>query len=133
MYYRFYLRKYRFIPGVVIPITVGRDKSIKLIKEVYKGNRALGVVSQKDLSVEEPSLIDLHTTGTVAHIMKMLRMPDGNITAIIQGRNVQLTEMVQEQPYLKAKVIPMEEVKPAKNDEEFDALSVLLKISPCRL
>ena len=70
----------------------------------------------------------MHTTGTVAHIMKMLRMPDGNITAIIQGRKLmQLTEMVQEQPYLKAKVIPMEEVKPAKNDEEFDALVSSIK------
>ena len=122
------LRNTVLFPGVVIPITVGRDKSIKLIKEVYKGNKSLGVVSQKDLSVEEPSLIDLHTTGTVAQIMKMLRMPDGNITAIIQGRKLmQLTELVQEQPYLKAKVIPMEEVKPAKGDEEFDALVSSIK------
>ena len=122
------LRNTDLFPGVVIPITVGRDKSIKLIKEVYKGNKVLGVVSQKDLSVEEPSLTDLHTTGTVAQIMKMLRMPDGNITAIIQGRKLmQLTELVQEQPYLKAKVIPMEEVKPAKGDEEFDALVSSIK------
>ena len=122
------LRNTVLFPGVVIPITVGRDKSIKLIKEVYKGNKVLGVVSQKDLSVEEPSLTDLHTTGTVAQIMKMLRMPDGNITAIIQGRKLmQLTELVQEQPYLKAKVIPMEEVKPAKGDEEFDALVSSIK------
>ena len=122
------LRNTVLFPGVVIPITVGRDKSIKLIKEVYKGNKILGVVSQKDLSVEEPTLTDLHTTGTVAHIMKMLRMPDGNITAIIQGRKLmQLTELVQEQPYLKAKVIPMEEVKPAKGDEEFDALVSSIK------
>ena len=122
------LRNTVLFPGVVIPITVGRDKSIKLIKDVYKGNKSLGVVSQKDLSVEEPTLSDLHTTGTVAHIMKMLRMPDGNITAIIQGRKLmQLTELVQEQPYLKAKVIPMEEVKPAKEDEEFDALVSSIK------
>ena len=122
------LRNTVLFPGVVIPITVGRDKSIKLIKEVYKGNKVLGVVSQKDLSVEEPSLTDLHTTGTVAQIMKMLRMPDGNITAIIQGRKLmQLTELVQEQPFLKAKVIPMEEVKPAKGDDEFDALVSSIK------
>lgn len=122
------LRNTVLFPGVVIPITVGRDKSIKLIKEVYKGNKVLGVVSQKDLSVEEPTLSDLHTTGTVAQIMKMLRMPDGNITAIIQGRKLmQLTELVQEQPYLKAKVMPMEEVKPAKGDEEFDALVSSIK------
>ena len=80
------LRNTVLFPGVVIPITVGRDKSIKLIKDVYKGTKSLGVVSQKDLSIEEPKFNDLHKTGTVAHIMKMLRMPDGNITAIIQGR-----------------------------------------------
>ena len=122
------LRNTVLFPGVVIPITVGRDKSIKLIKDVYKRNKVLGVVSQKDLSVEEPKLSDLHTTGTVAHIMKMLRMPDGNITAIIQGRKLmQLSELVQEQPYLKAKVVPMEEVKPEKGDEEFDALVSSIK------
>ena len=122
------LRNTVLFPGVVIPITMGRDKSIKLIKDVYKGNKILGVVSQKDLSIEEPSISDLHTTGTVAHIMKMLRMPDGNITAIIQGRKLmQLTELAQDQPYLKAKVIPMEEVKPAKADEEFDALVSSIK------
>lgn len=122
------LRNTVLFPGVVIPITMGRDKSIKLIKDVYKGNKILGVVSQKDLSIEEPSISDLHTTGTVAHIMKMLRMPDGNITAIIQGRKLmQLTELAQDKPYLKAKVIPMEEVKPAKGDEEFDALVSSIK------
>ena len=109
------LRNTVLFPGVVIPITVGRDKSIKLIKEAYKGNKVLGVVSQKDLSVEEPMLADLHTTGTLAHIMKMLRMPDGNITAIIQGRKLmQLNSMVQEEPYLKASIFPMDELKPEK-------------------
>ena len=122
------LRNTVLFPGVVIPITVGRDKSIKLIKEAYKGNKVLGVVSQKDLSVEEPTLADLHTTGTLAHIMKMLRMPDGNITAIIQGRKLmQLNSMVQEEPYLKASIIPMDELKPEKNDEEFDALVSSIK------
>ena len=122
------LRNTVLFPGVVIPITVGRDKSIKLIKEAYKGNKVLGVVSQKDLSVEEPMLADLHTTGTLAHIMKMLRMPDGNITAIIQGRKLmQLNSMVQEEPYLKASIFPMDELKPEKNDEEFDALVSSIK------
>ena len=122
------LRNTVLFPGVVIPITVGRDKSIKLIKEAYKGNKVLGVVSQKDLSVEEPTLADLHTTGTLAHIMKMLRMPDGNITAIIQGRKLmQLNSMVQEEPYLKASIVPMDELKPEKNDEEFDALVSSIK------
>ena len=117
------LRNTVLFPGVVIPITVGRDKSIKLIKEAYKGNKVLGVVSQKDLNEEEPSIKDLHTTGTVAHIMKMLRMPDGNITAIIQGRKLMhLNEMVQEDPYLKASVTELVEEKPEKGDKEFDAL-----------
>lgn len=117
------LRNTVLFPGVVIPITVGRDKSIKLIKEAYKGNKILGVVSQKDLNEEEPSIKDLNTTGTVAQIMKMLRMPDGNITAIIQGRKLMhLSEMVQEEPYLKASVTELVEEKPDKGDKEFEAL-----------
>src|ERR1051325_10613636 len=80
------LRNTVLFPGVVIPITVGRDKSIALIKESYKGDRTIGVVAQKKDSVEEPAFGDLNTIGTVAHIIKMLRMPDGNTTVIIQGK-----------------------------------------------
>ena len=80
------LRNTVLFPGVVIPITVGRDKSIALIKESYKGDRTIGVVSQKNDSIEEPLFEDLNTIGTVAHIIKMLRMPDGNTTVIIQGK-----------------------------------------------
>lgn len=117
------LRNTVLFPGVVIPITVGRDKSIKLIKEVYKGDKVLGVVSQKDLNIEDPRFEDLNTTGTVAHIMKMLRMPDGNITAIIQGRKLMnLSELVQEEPYLKAAITDLPEEKPMQVDEEFNAL-----------
>ena len=117
------LRNTVLFPGVVIPITVGRDKSIKLIKEVYKKDKTLGVVSQKDLNVEEPSIDDLNKIGTVAHIMKMLRMPDGNITVIIQGRKLmEVQELVENEPYLKAKVIELAEEKPDSKDEEFEAL-----------
>jgi len=117
------LRNTVLFPGVVIPITVGRDKSVKLIKEVYKKDRMIGVVSQKDLNVEDPVFADLNNVGTVAHIMKMLRMPDGNITVIIQGRKLmQLNEEVQTEPYLKATVTELTEEKPDKKDEEFLAL-----------
>ena len=83
----------------------GRDKSVKLIKELYKGNKTIGVVSQKNADIENPTLNDLNSVGTMAHIMKMLRMPDGNITVIIQGRKlIQLNEITQSEPYLKASV-----------------------------
>ena len=95
------LRNTVLFPGVIIPITIGRDRSIRLIKDTYKGNKLIGVLSQKDASIESPSISDLNTVGTVAHILKTLRMPDGNITAIIQGRKrFVLKDMVQ-QMYLK--------------------------------
>jgi ATP-dependent Lon protease len=79
------LRNTVLFPGVVIPITVGRDKSIKLIKDAYKGNKIIGVVSQKDVNLEDPTFDQLNKVGTVAVIVKMLQMPDGNTTVIIQG------------------------------------------------
>ena len=117
------LRNTVLFPGVIIPITVGRDKSVKLIKEVYKGSKTIGVVSQKKSDVEDPTFKDLNTIGTVAHIMKMLRMPDGNITIIIQGRKlIELKEMIQEEPYMKATVSELSEEKSEKGDEQFIAL-----------
>src|SRR5579864_8319585 len=80
------LRNTVLFPGVVIPITVGRDKSIQLIKDYNKGDKTIGVVAQKSDSTEEPMEDDLYKVGTVAHIIKMLRMPDGNTTIIIQGK-----------------------------------------------
>lgn len=92
-------------PGVVIPITVGRQKSIKLVKRAYQGNRIIGVVAQKNPKAEEPTTEELFRTGTVARIIKMLVMPDGNTTIIIQGKNrFQITEFIQEDPFLMAKV-----------------------------
>ena len=117
------LRNTVLFPGVIIPITIGRDRSINLIKETYKGNRIIGVLSQKDPKIELPTEKDLNKVGTVAHILKMLRMPDGNITAIIQGRKrFELGKIVQSEPYYKANVTELVEAKPHSIDEEFNAL-----------
>mgnify|MGYP002525607102 FL=1 len=117
------LRNTVLFPGVIIPITIGRDRSIKLIKDTYKGNRTIGVLAQKDPNIESPEKEDLNSIGTVAHILKMLRMPDGNITAIIQGRKrFKIEEFVQTEPYFKAKVNRLNEKRPENNDKEFGAL-----------
>lgn len=121
------LRNTVLFPGVVIPITVGRDKSIKLIKDAYKGDKTIGVVSQKDVSIEDPLFSDLNTIGTVAVIIKMLQMPDGNTTVIIQGKNrFELEEELQQEPYFKATVKKFEEVRP-KLDKEFKAMVSSIK------
>ena len=122
------LRNTVLFPGVVIPITVGRDKSIQLIRDAYKGNKTIGVVSQKNDAVEEPKPEDLNEVGTIAHIIKQLRMPDGTTTVILQGKKRFKTgEFTQTEPYFKAKVIPFEETKAKKNDKEFSALVSSLK------
>lgn len=121
------LRNTVLFPGVVIPITVGRDKSIKLIKEAYKGDRIIGVVSQRDVSIEDPTFDQLNDVGTVAHIIKMLQMPDGNTTVIIQGKQrFRLLEEVQSEPYIKVTISKFEETK-HKSDKEFKALVASIK------
>ena len=122
------LRNTVLFPGVVIPITVGRDKSIKLVKDSYKSDKTIGVISQKDQSVENPLFSELNQVGTVARILKMLRMPDGNTTIIIQGkRKFQLDELVSEEPYLKAKVSAYEDLPIEKQATEFVTLINSLK------
>lgn len=117
------LRNTVLFPGVVIPITVGRDKSIKLIKDAYKTDKIIGVVAQKDSSVEDPGVEDLHKIGTVAHIIKMLRMPDGNTTVIIQGkRRFMMKEVQVTEPYMKAAITPLSDKKHTLNEKEFVAL-----------
>lgn len=121
------LRNTVLFPGVVIPITVGRDKSIKLIKEAYKGNRIIGVVSQRDISIEDPTFEQLNDIGTVAQIIKMLQMPDGNTTVIIQGKQrFRLIEEVQSEPYIKVSISKFTEDK-HKTDKEFKALVASIK------
>ena len=128
------LRNTVLFPGVIIPITVGRDKSVKLIKEVYKGSKTIGVVSQKKSDIEDPTFSDLNTIGTVAHIMKMLRMPDGNITVIIQGRKlIELQEIVQEEPYLKATLLSYLKKNLRREMSNLSPLLIRLRILPCKL
>ncbi len=122
------LRNTVLFPGVVIPITVGRDKSINLIKDAYKGDKIIGVVAQKDTTVEDPTFADLNQVGTVAQVIKMLRMPDGNTTIIIQGKKrFKLDECVQTEPYIRCKVVPFPEQVANTADKEFMALVGSLK------
>ena len=117
------LRNNVLFPGVVIPITVGRDKSIKLIQEANKGGKIIGVVSQKDQDQESPEFSDLHTIGTVAQIVRMLKMPDGSSTVIIQGkRRFELVAPVQTEPYMTAKVKMLDESKTNLKSKEMQMM-----------
>lgn len=122
------LRNTVLFPGVVIPITVGRDKSINLIKEAYKNKQLIGVVAQKDVDVEEPGIEDLNKIGTVSNIIKILQMPDGSTTAIIQGKKrFQLIDIIQVEPYFKAHVTQYAEIDKPEKNKEFKALISSLK------
>jgi len=121
------LRNTVLFPGVVIPITAGRDKSIQLINDANSGSKVIGVVSQKDESVEDPTIDDIYRTGTVARILKVLKMPDGNTTVIIQGKKrFQISEMVSEKPYMVAKIQDVPEVTPL-GSTEFSAIIESIK------
>jgi len=117
------LRNTVLFPGVVIPITAGRDTSIKLIDDANKGGKVIGVVAQKDELVENPSAQDIYKTGTVARILKVLKMPDGNTTVIIQGKKrFMVNEVISEKPYLTATISDLAETKPEAGNEEFSAI-----------
>ncbi|CAI8311969.1 MAG: Lon protease 2 [Flavobacterium sp. SCGC AAA160-P02] len=117
------LRNTVLFPGVVIPISAGRDKSIQLINDANKSDKVIGVVAQKDEDIEEPTSEDIYKTGVVAQILRVLKMPDGNITVIIQGKKrFEINEMIQEQPYLKAKVQEAKEDKYIDDEKEFGAI-----------
>ena len=117
------LRNTVLFPGVVIPITAGRDASIKLINDANKGGKVIGVVAQKDESVEKPNAKDIHETGTVARILRVLKMPDGNVTVIIQGKKrFKVAEVLTEEPYMNATIRDIPEAKPAKKNKEFSAI-----------
>ncbi len=116
------LRNTVLFPGVVIPITVGRDKSIKAVNDAYKADKLIGVVAQKDSSIEEPTVSDLEDIGTVAKIVKLIKMPDGGTTIIIQGRKrFKIESITVEDPYFKATIKVLEE-ESSKNDKDFDAM-----------
>jgi ATP-dependent Lon protease len=112
------LRNTVLFPGVVIPITVGRDKSIRLIQDANSKDKLIGVISQKDQEIEEPNFEDLNEIGTIAKIIKMLKMPDGSSTVIIQGQSkFKLIELVQTEPFMRAKIEAFPEIKPKETDE----------------
>lgn len=115
------LRNTILFPGVVMPITIGRDKSIHAVKEAYKTNKLVGVTGQIDATIEEPDFEHLFKVGTIAQILRMIKMPDGSTTAIIQGRSrIRIIEEVSREPYLRARVTALAESWP-ENNTEFDA------------
>ena len=117
------LRNNTLFPGVVIPITVGRDKSIKLIEDAYAKDKIIGVVSQIKPEIEEPTEADIHKIGTVARIIKKLKMPDGSTTIIIQGkRRFEITSYIQKEPYFKALVTGLNDEKLDMSNEKNKAL-----------
>ncbi len=116
------LRNTVLFPGVVIPITVGRDKSIKAVTDAYKADKLIGVVAQKDSNVEEPTVSDLENIGTVAKLVKLIKMPDGGTTIIIQGRKrFKIEEITTDDPYFKAKIKVLED-ETIKSEPDFEAL-----------
>lgn len=125
-------------PGIVTPITIGRDKSIRAVQKAYEDNRLVGVLSQKDVKIESPTARDLYRVGTIARILKLLKMPDGSTTAILQGRKrFQLEDMVTEDPYMIGEISTLEYEQP-KNKLEFkamlssirDAAKQIIELSP---
>ena len=121
------LRNTVLFPGVVIPITVGRDKSIKAVNDAYKTDKLVGVVSQKDSLVEEPTVNDLVEIGTIAKIIKLIKMPDGGTTVIIQGKKrFKIDEITTDDPYFKAKITVLKEEE-LKDDNDFDAMVSSIK------
>lgn len=128
------LRNTVLFPGVVIPITVGRDKSIRLVQEANKGNKTIGVVAQKDGDIDEPNFDDIYTFGTQATIMKMLRMPDGNTTVIIQGKKrFEIKGLVESEPYFKAQVVEFPEVNKNEQSKEQQAMFESLRDHAVRI
>jgi ATP-dependent Lon protease len=122
------LRNNVLFPGVVLPISIGRSKSVQLIRDAYRADKQIVTFAQKDPDVDEPVPADLHTTGTLGQIVKLLEMPDGSTTAIIQGRTrVELVEITTADPYFMAKVDGRPEVRPEAHNKEFDAIVGSLK------
>ena len=122
------LRNTVLFPGVIIPINIGREKSLKLVRFAYKQSALIGVIAQKDILTENPQQTDLYTTGTVASVLRLLEMPDGTTTAIIQGkRRFHLDDILYDEPYHVGKIIVKEEEKIHTEDQEYNAISEALK------
>jgi ATP-dependent Lon protease len=122
------LRNTVLFPGVVLPISIGRPKSIQLIKDAYRNDKIVGTVAQKDPDIENPDFADLHQVGTIGQIVKLLEMPDGSTTAIIQGRKrMMLKELVSDEPYFIARVRSLPELKPEAPVSDFETIVGSLK------
>jgi len=122
------LRNTVLFPGVVLPISIGRPRSVQLIKDAYRTDKIVGTVAQKDPDTENPSFDDLHNVGTIGQIVKLLEMPDGSTTAIIQGRKrMVLNELITDDPYFIARVRTIPEIKPEFPSKDFDAIVGSLK------
>jgi ATP-dependent Lon protease len=122
------LRNTVLFPGVVLPISIARPKSIQLIKDAYRTDKMVGTVAQKDPEVENPAFRDLHSIGTIGQIVKLLEMPDGSTTAIIQGRKrMILGDMVSDDPYFLARVSPIPETRPDPPSKDFETIVGSLK------
>lgn len=122
------LRNTVLFPGVIIPINIARNKSLQLIREAYKQNKLIGVIAQKDINTENPGINDLYKTGTVASILKILEMPDGTTTAIIQGKKrFELEDILYDEPYHVGKIQVKKEKELPENDPEYNAIAESLK------
>ena len=122
------LRNTVLFPGVVLPITVGRDKSIKLINDANNSDKIIGVISQKDQKIEDPAAGQLNRIGTIAKILKLLKMPDGSTTVIIQGkRKFELLELTDIDPYFKGKIKEIKDTIASKTDKQFEAAIISIK------
>jgi ATP-dependent Lon protease len=128
------VRNMVLFPNVVLPITVGRAKSLKLIKKISKGNKLIGVIAQRHEVTQEPTQKDLYEIGTVAEIVKMIALPDGNVTIIVQGKQrFQIEKYTHETPFLKAKIKLQEDIFPKKTDKHFKVLMASLKETALRI
>ncbi len=117
------LRNTVLFPGVVIPITVGRDKSIKAVKEAHAKDKLIGVTAQVDVSIEEPKFEELNAVGTIARILRMIKMPDGSTTVIIQGKTrFKIVDKISEEPYFRARIVSLVDIMPDESDKEYNAL-----------
>jgi ATP-dependent Lon protease len=122
------LRNTVLFPGVIIPITVGRDKSMKLVRDIYQKSKIIGTVAQKDPNIDDPGPEEMFKVGTVAQLLRILEMPDGSTSVIIQGKKrFTIDEVVSSEPYYVAKVSALEDVKPRRKDHEFEAIVGSLK------
>jgi len=122
------LRNTVLFPGVIIPITVGREKSMKLVRDIYQKNKIIGTVAQKDANIDDPEPAEMYNVGTMAQLLRILEMPDGTTSVIIQGkRRFMIDDVVTTEPYYLARVTALEDVKPRRKDPEFEAIVGSLK------